>query len=169
MTVRFEVATEAQVPRLHAALARLSQDLGDTHRAGVDELRRAGFGAHPAFRAVLASEAGETLGVALYSPSFSTATQMQAIVQRCRQMLLVHDDRLGIERPGANDVARDLPVEQIADVLGLGFHLQDDVRIAAGEIGDRIQDTVPVAPHQRIRRLTGADMVGALWVESQGL
>lgn len=73
MTVRFEVATEAQVPRLHAALARLSQDLGDTHRAGVDELRRAGFGAHPAFRAVLASEAGETLGVALYSPSFSTA------------------------------------------------------------------------------------------------
>lgn len=73
MTLRFDVAREADVPRLHAALARLSQVLGDTHRAGEGDLRRAGFGAHPAFRAVLASDGETTHGVALYSPSFSTS------------------------------------------------------------------------------------------------
>ncbi|MCR8546828.1 GNAT family N-acetyltransferase [Salipiger sp. P9] len=73
MSIRFRPAGEADVPRLNAALARLSADLGDRHKASDADLRRAGFGPHPVFRAMLAEEAGAVLGVSLYSPSFSTA------------------------------------------------------------------------------------------------
>jgi ribosomal protein S18 acetylase RimI-like enzyme len=65
-------ATAEDAGRLDAALRRLSDELGDAHRAGAAELLAAGFGSRPAFRALLAERAGATLGVALFSPVFST-------------------------------------------------------------------------------------------------
>ena len=73
MSVTFRQAGAGDVPALNAALARLSADIGDTHRASDEDLRRAGFGAHPAFRAVLAETAEGLVGVALYSPAMSTS------------------------------------------------------------------------------------------------
>lgn len=65
-------AEAADAPRLNAALRRLSSDLGDRHRAGDEDVRRAGFGAAPSFTALLAERDGEIMGVALASPVFST-------------------------------------------------------------------------------------------------
>lgn len=70
--VTLRIAVEADAPRLHAALERLSADLGDTHGADLGTLRRAGWGESPAFRAVLAERGDSVTGVALYSPCFST-------------------------------------------------------------------------------------------------
>ena len=57
---------------LNAALSRLSAELGDTHRADVAALRGLGWGANPAFRAILAETDDEVVGAALYSPYVST-------------------------------------------------------------------------------------------------
>lgn len=73
MSISFRLASEADVPRLNAALAALSETLGDMHRSSDDDLRRAGFGPHPVFRAMLAEEQGQLVGLALYSPSLSTS------------------------------------------------------------------------------------------------
>ncbi|GGA96337.1 GNAT family N-acetyltransferase [Allosediminivita pacifica] len=73
MSVTFRKAEAADVPRLHAALAQLSADLGDTHRTDEDALHAAGFGARPVFRAVLAEEGWEVVGIALFSPCLSTS------------------------------------------------------------------------------------------------
>ena len=71
MTIR--LATRADAVRLNAALRRLSDDLGDTHRATDDMIARAGWGAHPSFRALIAEEGEAVTAVALYSPCFSTS------------------------------------------------------------------------------------------------
>jgi len=63
---------EAELGDLHAALVALSRDLGDTHRAGVDELRAAGFGAVAAFHALIARREAAVVGAAMASPVFST-------------------------------------------------------------------------------------------------
>lgn len=55
--ITIRLATEADVAALNAALRALSADLGDTHRATDGALASAGFGALPAFRAVLALRA----------------------------------------------------------------------------------------------------------------
>ena len=52
---------------LNAALSQLSAELGDTHRADVAALRELGWGASPAFRAILAETDDEVVGAALYS------------------------------------------------------------------------------------------------------
>lgn len=65
-------AETADVNALDTALRRLSDAIGDPHGATSDQLRDAGFGLHPAFRAQLAEAAGAIVGVALYSPVFST-------------------------------------------------------------------------------------------------
>jgi len=57
---------------LDHALRQLSQDIGDTHRASAADLAAAAFGKHPSFRAVIAEADGETAGVAMFSPLFST-------------------------------------------------------------------------------------------------
>jgi ribosomal protein S18 acetylase RimI-like enzyme len=65
-------ATAADAPALHAALAALSRDLGDEHRASEEALAAACFGPS-AFASALLSEAGGNLvGVALIAPIFST-------------------------------------------------------------------------------------------------
>lgn len=65
-------ATAADLPRLEAGLRALAQRLGDPYAALPEALQRAGFGANPAFRAVIAENGAALLGLALYSPVFST-------------------------------------------------------------------------------------------------
>ena len=62
----------ADVARLNTALRALSAGMGDSHRARDADLAQAGVGATPAFHALLAERGGETLGVAVYSPLYST-------------------------------------------------------------------------------------------------
>lgn len=66
-------ATRHDAGRLNHALAQLSQTLGDTHHASDAQIAAAGWGPHPAFRAILAEQGNTVVGAALYSPSFSTA------------------------------------------------------------------------------------------------
>lgn len=54
------------------ALASLSRELGDPHRASTRELDRALFGAPPSARALLADGPEGLSGVLLYAPIFST-------------------------------------------------------------------------------------------------
>jgi len=65
-------ATIADVEALDAALRNLSAHMGDSHKATADDLRRAGFGDQPSFRALVAEQDDRVSGVALYSPVFST-------------------------------------------------------------------------------------------------
>jgi len=62
----------ADAERLHDALTRLSEDLGDSHTAGVDDLLRHGFSEPPAFFALIALRGQGTVGALLASPVFST-------------------------------------------------------------------------------------------------
>ncbi|OKL43032.1 GNAT family N-acetyltransferase [Pseudovibrio exalbescens] len=73
-TVTLRKAEARDAERLHDALEQLSNDLGDDHRATAADLLRHGFGAYRAFFAVIAEkqETGETLGVAMASPVYST-------------------------------------------------------------------------------------------------
>lgn len=65
-------ADAVDMARLNEALRRLSDDIGDAHAGTAELLEQAGFGDHPAFRALLAESGGEIVGAALYSPVFST-------------------------------------------------------------------------------------------------
>ncbi len=59
---------------LNQALAQLSADMGDVHRASDADIARFGFGEAPVFHAMLAETAdGVIVGVAAYSPFYSTA------------------------------------------------------------------------------------------------
>jgi ribosomal protein S18 acetylase RimI-like enzyme len=69
-------AEAGDVELLDAALRALSGDLGDTHRATAACLARAGFGETPAFRAQIALSGDAAVGVALYSPLYSTTRAM---------------------------------------------------------------------------------------------
>ena len=65
-------ATAGDVALLDAALRALSADLRDIHRATSEGLLAAGFGANPAFRALLALRDGRPAGAAVFSPLYST-------------------------------------------------------------------------------------------------
>ncbi len=68
-------AKKEDAERLHFALTQLSVDLGDKHRATADDLVRHGFGAAPAFMALLAEQNTEDalVGALIASPMFSTS------------------------------------------------------------------------------------------------
>lgn len=70
--IAIRAAGPGDVALLDAALRALSADLGDTHRATPEGLRAAGFGAQPAFRALLALAGDSALGAAVFSPLYST-------------------------------------------------------------------------------------------------
>lgn len=70
--VTIRPAEAGDVELLDAALRALSGDLGDTHVATAADLREAGFGPRPAFRALLALQGGGAVGVAVFSPLYST-------------------------------------------------------------------------------------------------
>lgn len=65
-------AQPGEGPRVNAALAALSADMGDTHRASDALVEAALFGPSPALYALLAEEAGRLQGVAVFSPQVST-------------------------------------------------------------------------------------------------
>jgi len=71
-TISIRPAQIADADRLNAALKRLSADIGDDHGASAADLVRHGFGPSTAFRALLAEQAGEVVGVIVCSPVFST-------------------------------------------------------------------------------------------------
>lgn len=68
----FRRAGPADTARLNAALRNLSETMGDTHRTSDSALAQAAFGAVPAFYAELAEMGSAVVGVALYSPLYST-------------------------------------------------------------------------------------------------
>ena len=53
------------------------------------------------------------------------------------------------------------------DGVGLGYQLEDDIGVIAGEVQKAVQNAATIAPHEGIRRLTGSDMVGFLRVDLQ--
>lgn len=70
--IMIRLAEAADAARLNAALRALSDDLGDTHGASDADIAAAGFGPDPAFRAVLALRGEDVVGVAVFSPIYST-------------------------------------------------------------------------------------------------
>lgn len=68
-------ALAADVDRLNDALKKLSEALGDTHRATSADLLQHGFGADPAYFGLVAEADGadELVGALLASPMFSTS------------------------------------------------------------------------------------------------
>lgn len=72
-TITIRRAGRGDADRLHGALKNLSEDLGDTHAAGVDDLVRHGFSQTPAFFALIATRKADTVGALMASPVFSTA------------------------------------------------------------------------------------------------
>jgi len=71
-TLVIRTAEPQDVPALNRALAALSADMGDIHRATDQDLLEAGFGVSPAFAALLAESGQELVGVAVFSPLYST-------------------------------------------------------------------------------------------------
>jgi GNAT superfamily N-acetyltransferase len=72
ISIRLASADDAEA--IHQLLRELEQTLGATHsvkRSSKDILRH-GFGTHPLFQALIASQAGKDVGLALFFPEFST-------------------------------------------------------------------------------------------------
>ncbi len=76
MQITLRLATKEDAPRLNEALRALSHTMGDTHRAEDEALFNAAFGPTPACFGLLAEGLGQVIGVALYSPLFSTTRGM---------------------------------------------------------------------------------------------
>lgn len=73
MQISIRRAVSGDVAALNQALAQLSADMGDVHRASDADLTRFGFGPAPVFHAMLAETAGgAVVGVSAYSPFYST-------------------------------------------------------------------------------------------------
>ena len=72
MCITIRLAELADAARLNAALQELSNDLDDTHRASNKDLELAGFGKSPCFSALLAESQNDLVGVAMFSPMYST-------------------------------------------------------------------------------------------------
>ena len=62
----------ADAARLNAALRELSHDLDDTHLASDKDVELAGFGKSPSFSALLAELHQDVVGVAMFSPLYTT-------------------------------------------------------------------------------------------------
>ena len=72
-TLSIRQAVAADAAKLNQALARLSADMGDAHRATDADIARACFGPAPVLHALLAESGdGTVVGAAAYSPFFST-------------------------------------------------------------------------------------------------
>ena len=70
VTIRRAGSDDAE--RFNAALSKLSDYLGDRHKASAEDLRRSCFSQPAAFAGLVAERAGEVVGAALLSPLFST-------------------------------------------------------------------------------------------------
>lgn len=72
MSVTLREAGSQDAAALNAALAALSEFMGDAHAATAEGLRAAGWGESPVFRAWLAERGGEVVGAVMFSPVYST-------------------------------------------------------------------------------------------------
>ncbi|MGM0586026.1 MAG: N-acetyltransferase family protein [Pseudomonadota bacterium] len=72
MTVTVREAGPQDAPALNDALAALSEFMGDAHAASAEDLRAAGWGDEPAFRAWIAERDGAIVGAVMFSPVYST-------------------------------------------------------------------------------------------------
>ena len=70
--VEIRRAGRADAARLNGALAALSRDLGDEHRASDADILAGGFGPYPSFVALLAERHDTVVGATVFSPVFST-------------------------------------------------------------------------------------------------
>ena len=68
------LATEADAERIHAGLGMIADHLKARERmvSTVEDIRRHGFGAEPAFTVLIAEIGGAFAGMSLFFPSFST-------------------------------------------------------------------------------------------------
>ena len=131
-------AGPGDMPALHRALCRLSDDLGDAHRADVAALDRACAGPAPAAYGFLAGPGPE--GAALASPLFSTTRGVAGVYVSdlwvadgrrgtgLGRRLLAHVARFGAGRWGAGFLKLSVYAEN-ADALAfydrLGFDRAD--------------------------------------------
>lgn len=67
-------AAIADAPAIQDAVLGIADALGERDKvtSTIDDVRRHGFGATPAFKALIAEVDGQTAGVCIYFPSFST-------------------------------------------------------------------------------------------------
>ncbi len=74
--IHLRLAEQEDIETIDTLLRALSEELGDHHLATIDTLRQSGFGENPAFHAQIAfsTENNSALGIALYSPLFSTTS-----------------------------------------------------------------------------------------------
>jgi len=72
--IHIRPAREEDAEMIVAILAGLALEIGDEgfFRSDADAIRRHGFGSAPLFRCLVAEGGGETLGLTLYYPVFST-------------------------------------------------------------------------------------------------
>ena len=101
-------AVRADAVALHELLAALTREIGyeASFRADVDGIVRHGFGPNPLFRALLAEQGGNTLGVAVYFPEFSTLRGLPGVY--LQDLYLRPDARaLGLGRRLIGAVIRD--------------------------------------------------------------
>jgi GNAT superfamily N-acetyltransferase len=70
--ITFRVAVEGDVPAIHALLVENAVNDHATLRGTEDSLRHHGFGATPRFRAVLACEGADVVGLTLSFPEYSS-------------------------------------------------------------------------------------------------
>jgi len=92
---------------------------------------------------------------------------VQTLIEAGSPRLLMLDDALRIERPGADEIPGNRIPQQMSDVLGFGLQLQDDIRVAVGKLRQGIEHPEAVAPHQRIGGLSRPDVVGLVGIEPQ--
>lgn len=71
-SVTIRPAGLADAAQLNSALRELSNDLNDTHLASNRDVELAGFGKSPCFSALLAELRNHVVGVAMFSPLYST-------------------------------------------------------------------------------------------------
>ncbi len=146
------------VDLLDAALRALSADLGDTHRATAEDLRAAGFGTAPAFRALLALRGGSAVGAAVFSPLYSTtrgvpgayvsdlwvAASARGAGLGVRLLTAVRDEARALWGAGFLRLAvHEDNVRALAFYRGLGFapHPGETSLLVAGAALDRIGET----------------------------
>lgn len=154
--VTIRLARVEDVGEIHRALLTLAIHVGDVGKikSTPDDLRRYGFGEHPAFECLVAEVAGETAGICLYFPSFSSWFGRPGIYI---QDLVVHETfrgrRIGeqlLRRAAAIAKARGCTYMRLAvdhenpsamafyERLGLVHRYDDLIYAAYGEIFDEL-------------------------------
>jgi GNAT superfamily N-acetyltransferase len=128
--VTIRQAVEADAAILHELICALSCEIGygAAFRAEIDALRRHGFGVRPMFRALLAERAGQSCGLAVYFPEFSTLRGEPGVY--LQDLYLRPDTRAsGLGRRLIGAVIRDA-AEWQASYLRLAAHVDNEDAMA---------------------------------------